>query len=483
MENNKAGVQIGKKAFLSSVMILLILMILAGILTRVIPAGSFERTIVDGREIIDPESFQFIEEVNYPIYRWVTAPIEVLFSPEAPTVIVIIAFIMIIGGTFATLDKSGMLQYMMSGLVVKYANSKYRLMAVMILFFMLFGSVFGVFEELVALVPIMITLSYSMGWDSLVGLGMSALASGFGFAAATLNPFTLGVAQKIAGLPSFSGLLFRIPVFLLCYIILFLYIRSYAKKIERNPTLSSVYEEDRQQREKYKNNDGIRILENAIYLKKAVKIFGAFMGLVMVLILLGFFIPALSAVSLPIMALLFFIGGMSAAKAAKYGNTIGKDFFQGVVGIAPGAILILMAMSVKLIITNGGIMDTILYYAADSISNTSPYVAAVMIYLLVLVLNFFIGSGSAKAFLILPIIAPLTDLVGITRQVAVQAFCFGDGFTNMIYPTNPLLMITLGVTIVSYPKWLKWTIKIQLIMFLVTILLLLLAVSIGYGPF
>ena len=180
------------------------------------------------------------------------------------------------------------------------------------------------------------------------------------------------------------------------------------------------------------------------------------------------------------MAILFLAGGLGAAKASRYGGSIGKDFLAGVGGIAPSAVLILMAMSVKLIITNGKIMDTILYYASDSISSMGTYGAAIFIFGLVLLMNFFIGSGSAKAFLLMPIIAPLSDLVGVTRQVAVQAFCFGDGFTNMLYPTNPLLMITLGVTVVSYAKWFKWTIPLQLLILAVNVLLLIAAVAIGY---
>jgi uncharacterized ion transporter superfamily protein YfcC len=138
-------------------------------------------------------------------------------------------------------------------------------------------------------------------------------------------------------------------------------------------------------------------------------------------------------------------------------------------------------MAVKLIITNGGIMDTILYYASETVAKMGPNGAAVMIFLLVLGLNFFVSSGSAKAFLLIPIIAPLAELVGLNSQIAVQAFCFGDGFTNMLYPTNAVLMITLGLTVVSYPKWFKWTIGLQLLMLVVNIALLLLAVAIGYG--
>ena len=393
----------------------------------------------------------------------------------------IIVFICIIGGTFTVLDKSGMLQYIMNGLVKKFETSKYKLMAVLTLFFMLFGSIFGIFEELVALVPIVILLSRAMGWDSLTGLGMSALAAGFGFSSATLNPFTLGVAQEIAGLPAFSGVGFRILVFVVCYSILFTFLYRYARKIEKDPTKSSIYEEDLAQKEKLSGSLSLEALPNEQYLGKTVKIFSGALALVIGYIVAGFFVPALSAVSLPVMAVLFLVGGLLAARASHYGGQIGKDFVTGIGGIAPSAILILMAMAVKLIITNGGIMDTILYYASETVEKMGPNGAAVMIFLLVLGLNFFVSSGSAKAFLLIPIIAPLAELVGLNSQIAVQAFCFGDGFTNMLYPTNAVLMITLGLTVVSYPKWFKWTIGLQLMMLVVNIALLLLAVAIGYG--
>ena len=479
--NNESSLKISKKSFFSSMFILLLLMIGAGILTRVVPSGAFERIMVDGKEVIVPGTFRFSQTENYPFWRWFTAPVEVLWSADSVTVIMIIVFICIIGGTFTVLDKSGMLQYIMNGLVKKFETSKYKLMAVLTLFFMLFGSIFGIFEELVALVPIVILLSHAMGWDSLTGLGMSALAAGFGFSSATLNPFTLGVAQEIAGLPAFSGVGFRILVFVVCYSILFTFLYRYARKIEKDPTKSSIYEEDLAQKEKLSGSLSLEALPNEQYLGKTVKIFSGALALVIGYIVAGFFVPALSAVSLPVMAVLFLVGGLLAARASRYGGKIGKDFVTGIGGIAPSAILILMAMAVKLIITNGGIMDTILYYASETVAKMGPNGAAVMIFLLVLGLNFFVSSGSAKAFLLIPIIAPLAELVGLNSQIAVQAFCFGDGFTNMLYPTNAVLMITLGLTVVSYPKWFKWTIGLQLMMLVVNIALLLLAVAVGYG--
>ena len=204
----KSSIRISAKAFISSVVILLVLMMIAGTLTYVLPRGSYQRVEIDGNMVIVPDTYNFKKTAPYPVWRWFTAPFEVLASTDAVTVIFIIVFIFIIGGVFTVLDKCGMLKYIMIVLVRRFSAAKYKLMAFLMMFFMLFGSVFGIFEELVALVPIVIVLSYALGWDSLTGLGMSALAAGFGFSAATMNPFTLGVAQRLVGLEAFSGLLF-----------------------------------------------------------------------------------------------------------------------------------------------------------------------------------------------------------------------------------------------------------------------------------
>jgi len=183
---------------------------------------------------------------------------------------------------------------------------------------------------------------------------------------------------------------------------------------------------------------------------------------------------------MPVMAVAFCVGGLCAVRASHYGGHVGRDFLAGLGGIAPSALLILMAMSVKLIITRGGIMDTILYYVSEKASGMGPQGAVIVMFLLVLMLNFFISAGSAKAFLLMPLLAPLSDMVGVSGQVAVLAFCFGDGFTNMLYPTNALLMIALGLTTVSYPKWFRFTIGLQAVTLVLNVALLLLAVAIGY---
>ena len=199
---------------------------------------------------------------------------------------------------------------------------------------------------------------------------------------------------------------------------------------------------------------------------------------------------ALSDYSLPLVGLVFLIGGIGAGLLAGVrGTALWKTLGEGVSGIAPSIPLILMAASVKHIVSRGGIMDTLLHGASTvfvgtgSSATLSPLAAALVVYVLALLIEFFIGSASAKAFLIMPILLPLADLVGVTRQVTVTAYCFGDGFSNMIYPTNPVLLIALGLAAVSYGQWLKWTAKLWLWVVAVSVGFLWLATAIGYGPF
>lgn len=480
----RRGVALSKKSFFSSVTILGILMFLSGVLTRVLPSGSYERILEDGREKIVPGSFSVLERPEYPLYRWITAPLEVLLGEDQVTILVIILFLLLIGASFRVLDESGLLRYIMETLVAKYEKRKYVLMGLLIFFFMSFGSFFGIFEELIVLVPMAVTLSYSFGWDSLVGLGISAMASGFGFAAAILNPFTLGVSQKIAGLPAFSGSLYRILIFITIYFVLYGYLYLYAKRIEKNPSFSMVYEEDRALKERFTHFEE-PISTKKENLGKVVKIYGYFILSMVMVIALGFFIPVLSAAALPLVAVIFLVASVTAGILSEYKPFQGmlKDLAKGFGSMLPAVLLILMAMSIKHIMTEGMVMDSVLYYASERLSGLSPNMAVLGLYLLILMLDFFIGSGSAKAFLVMPILLPLTDLLQVTRQTAVQAFLFGDGFSNLLFPTNPTLMIALGLTVVSYPKWIRWSIKIQAIVFIVTLMFLFLANTFQYGPF
>lgn len=489
-QREETSLKIGKRTFLIAFSILLLLMITVGILTRVIPTGSYGREMVNGKEVLIQNSFQLTDAGKLPIYRWFTAPFEVLFSADGAVILVIIFFLLAVSMAFSLLERSDIMSLFIIKIVQKFSGMKYLLMAIIVFFFMLLGAVRGTFEENIALVPLIIALAYCLGWDSLVGLGMSLLASCFGFTAAISNPFSIAITQKISGLPLYSGYAYRMIIFLIYYGIVFLFLYRYARKIEKTPEKSLVYHEDKHLREKYRDIGSVQQMlsqktpEEYQRTRKAGIAFSIFVLLILALILAASVLPVLSDLSLPLIGTLLLVGGLVAASIAAIPiRERLKIIARAAAGIAPGIVLILMAMSVKFIISKGGIMDTILYYTANTIMTTSPYVAILLVYALILMLELFVGSSSAKAFLVMPLIAPLSDLVDITRQTSVLAFCFGDGFSNIIYPTNPVLIICLGLTVVTYTKWMKWTFKLQLLSFALACVFLLIGVATHYGPF
>lgn len=480
----KAGAQISRKAFIQSFLILLALILAAGILTRVVPSGQYSRSIVDGREVIDPGSFQYTPAPDYPVWRWITAPVEVLWGPDAVTIITIILFILVVGVAFALMDKSLVLQASVGRIVQRFQGRKYVLLLVISFFFMLLGAFLGMFEEVVMLVPVMVALSILMGWDSLVGLGMSILATNMGFSAAITNPFTVGLAQKLAGLPMFSGAWLRVIIFLTVYAIFAVFLTRYARRIERDPRSSPMFAEDQRTRNaRQADLQGLDMQDPRM--RRAIIFLAWAFGVIILIFLASPFVEVLSAVSLPLVGLLFFIAGLgSSLLAGANWRTIRQGAKEGALGMAPGIPLILMAVSVKHIVAQGGIIDTILQAASSLFtSGEASLQAALLVFAVALVLEIFVSSSSAKIFLVMPILLPLGDLVGLTRQITVTAYCFGDGFTNMIYPTNAVLLIALGLATVPYGKWLRWTWKLWAWILGVTVLFLALAVAIRFGPF
>ena len=485
MAEEQYSIKVGKKAFLLAFSIILALMVVSGVLTRVVEPGRYSRTVVDGRQVVTAGSYVRVPAPDYPVWRWATAPVEVLFAPGNVAVITIILFLVFVGGAFTILEQGKILEQGLALLVRTLGSRRYLLMAILIFLFMAVAALLGIYESMVPLIVFIVPLAHLLGWDSMVGLGMSLLPLAFGFSAAITNPFTIGVAQTIAELPLFSGAWLRAIIFAVTYCVVLLFVRSYARRLDADPTRSLVYEEDAPLRARYRAESAPAATgELQPSMRRALVWFAVSMGIAVVFVLVTSRNPVLSDVAFPLMALLLFVGGVgSGVLAGMSAGRIARTFARGVVNIAPGIVLILMSMSVKHIVESGGIMDTILYRASISIAGRPPLAAAFMVYAVTLVMNFFVGSASAKAFLMMPILTPLADLVGITRQTAVLAFGFGDGFSNMLYPSNALLIIALGFTIVSYPRWLRWTLALQGIMFVISMAFLAFAALTGFGPF
>lgn len=471
-ENQAAGTSISVKSFVTALVMLFGLMVLTYVLTFFIPGGEYERVLVDGKEQVLPGTFAYVPG-SIPFWKWLLSPVLVLGAEGGGTMLAIIVFLLVIGGVFHCMDKSGLMYYMLLVISHRYEKKKYQMLAVIVFFFMCMGSFVGSFEESVPLVPIAVGLAVSMGWDAMVGLGMSILAIGCGFATGICNPFTVGIAQQLAGLPMFSGAPLRIFSFALIYVCLTGFLIRYAKRIEANPEKSVLY--GKEQSNAYGN-----VLEDDFALDRdkgrGLKRFGTIMGCGIVMIFSSSFIPFLQDVIMPLIAVLFLTAGLCAVRACRMSwAQIGRHFKDGAVSLLPAILLILMAGSVKYTLVEAKILDTILFEVSGFIETMPGGAAVLLLYAFVLLMNFFIASGSAKAFLMMPLITPIADFCQVSRQLGVLAFAFGDGFSNVFYFTNPVLLISLGLVGVSYGTWAKWSVKIQLVILAVTSLILLAA--------
>ena len=461
----KKGLNISVKSFITALLVLLVLMILTYILTFIIPGGQYPR-ITDangGTQIDTAGQFVFVGG-GIPFWRWLLSPILLLGAEGSGTQLAVIVFLLVVGGIFNALDKGGLMKYILGRIVTRFGRARSRLMAAITLFFMAMGAFIGSFEECVPLVPLVVGLAVSLGWDTLTGLGMSLLAAGCGFASGVCNPFTVGVAQELAGLPMFSGLWLRLIGFALIYGLLMLFLRLHAKKVERPLTSLPTH--------------GSEVRPE---MSRGLWCFVCILGVGILLVLCSSFLPVLQDLTMIIVAVMFLAAGITATLVSGMKlRDLGRHFGNGVVSILPAVLMILMASSIRYTMEEANILDTILYGAVNLAQSLPKWAVVLFIYLLVLVMNFFISSGSAKAFLLIPLLVPLAGIFGISPQLCVMAFAFGDGFSNVFYPTNPVLLISLGLADVSYGRWVKWSWKFQLLNLVLTSLLLLFGLVIGY---
>ncbi len=478
--SNSLGLSLNKKTMATISVVLMLVLLFIGVLTQVIPRGEYEIVNQDGHEAIVDGTYTVSEDYKMPVWKILFSPILCLGSAHAGTGLAIIAIIVLIGGSFLILDKCGILKYIMATLIKKYSDKKYVLMATVLFVCMLLSSTAGILEESITLVPIAVAVSLALGWDSLVGLGLSLVSIAWGFTAATFNPFNVVTVQKLAYLEVFSGLWLRLIVFAGVYLILFLFLYFYAKKIEKDPAKSPVYESDKVLREKYTMDDAQLILNNP-KIRKGTRAFIICILIDAVFIILDFVLSLGGGLSLPAMGILFTVGGLLAGYFTDLrGKNLVSSFLQGAKTIAPAIPLIIFVIAISYVLNEGKIMHTILYNVNNLMQGMSPYAAIFLLFAIIAVLEFFIGSGTAKAFLIMPLVAPLSDLVGITRQSVVTTFCIADGFTNLLYPTNGLMIIAIGLIGVSYGKWIKWSWKLFAAEFAFSALVMFLMVAINY---
>ncbi|MDR1927266.1 MAG: AbgT family transporter [Oscillospiraceae bacterium] len=487
-EGAQSTLKLNRKTMLFIAALLLGILLLAGVLTQIVPRGAYQ---TDAQGAIINGSYARLAGERLPFWRVFTAPFEIFLSGDAFTGVAILLFILLVGGTFLILERTRVISYLMAVIVKRFSKRKYLLLCVMSLVCMLLGSVVGIFEESVTLVPLAAAIALALGWDSLTGLGLSLVCVAMGYSAATFNPFNVGIVQSMAGLPLFSGLGFRLLVFAGFYAVTVSFLLLHAKRVEKNPRASLTYESDQALRVRFAGGAEEGLAESGA-LARAAKTFAGCISGVLLCAALSFAVQMLPAVPgvikslagyLPMagMALLFALGGILAGRRAGLrGRALAGTFWQGVKTVLPIAPLIIFVMSITYILKQGRIIDTILHACYENVKGFSPFAALMAILALVVALEFFIGSGSAKAFLIMPILLPLADMLAVTRQSVTIAFSLGDGICNILYPTSGVMIIAIGLIDVSYGKFLRWSWKLFLALFALSAALLWLAQRIGY---
>ena len=474
VKKEKALTSISFKSFLSVVIILVVMIAFCGILSFIVPQGHFARN-ANGEVIAG--SFVQGEVKGIAFWRIISAPFRVFFADGGITIIMISLFLLVMSGVFNLLDKTNGLKVIMSRMLSKFGKKRRIVLCIGILFFMLFGSFFGLFEELVTLLPFVTMLMLSLGYDTMTSLGVCMLSACFGFSAAITNPFSIGIASNLAGISTTNGVWLRIIFFLLVYGIVCAFILLYTNKISKNPKASLSYEND-QKRVESLNFD---IHDNSINEKKIFKVYSIFFIIQFVVLTAVALIRPISGYAIPILMATFLIGGIIAGLfVVEDKKQVFIHLGKGALSMLPAVLLIALASSVNLVMQESGILDTIMNAVINFLSDKSVFVCALSIYLLILLLQVFIGSASAKIFLVMPILLPICGVVGISPTLLILIYCMADGFSDVFLPTNPVLLIGLSMSNVSYGKWVKWTWKIQLAVFILSLLIILFGISIGF---
>jgi uncharacterized ion transporter superfamily protein YfcC len=417
--------------------------VLAVILTWIVPAGEFERTQAGSRTVVVPGTYRTVEASPVPWHGVLSAPVKGLSDKDAA---LIIGFVFLVGGAFAMINATGAITAGIQRLVHLTGDSPRRRLIIPVLMtaFSVGGNTFGMAEEVLVFILITIPLARRMGWDAIVGVAIPLIGAGVGFAGAAFNPFTVGIAQGLSELPLFSGWPLRMGVWTVLTAIAIIYVMRYAARIERNPRASllptaPVAEEFALREEPLTaRRVGVLVL---LGLGLSVLIWGVTRW--------DWYIIEIAALFLGIGVGAAVIGGLGPNQAA-------GSFAAGARDMVVAAVTIGLSKSILLVLQEGRIVDTILHGMSQAVGDLPPVLSVQVMFALQFGLNFFVPSGSGQAALTMPIMAPLADLLQIPRQAAVLAYQLGDGLCNFIIPTSGVLMGILSIAGIPFVTWLRW---------------------------
>lgn len=458
-----------KKEFPHSFVIVFAIILFAVLLTWIIPAGEYVRLEnADGIKVVDPNQFQYVgrtpvNPLMIPMYivKGFTKRIDIMLV------------ILFSGGAFHMLTEAGALQSLIAKIAKKTAGNLYIFIPILTLIFG-FICITQAVNTFIAFAPVMVMLSFAIGLDSITGAAIILLGGAVGFSTGTLNPSTTLVAQKIAELPIYSGIEYRWVCFAVYYVVTNIFLIRYARKIQKNPALSPMYDLDQKNELKSTDLDSF----GEITMRKALCVLALFVSLVAVIygsIKLDWDMPEMAA-------MFIWLGIITGICAGFSLNKIARTFSVGCQKMMGAMIIIGLAQSISLIMSDGKIIDTVVHVLAGGLGAVPTLLQAPAMLLANTIINVFITSGSGQAAAVMPIMTPLSDLIGITRQTAILAFNFGDGFCNYILPTSTALMGIISACNIPYDRWMRFMWKMFAIWFVTGVVLLIIAQLINYGP-
>lgn len=445
--------------------------VVMALLTYVIPAGTYEMVYNEevGRELVDPDSFSYVEKSPVGLLQLLTS-----FTFGMQGVGDVIFFVFIIGGVMEIINATGAIDRGVASL----ANNKFVANAFVPVFCFIFGiggATFGMSDELVVFAPIGIALAHALGYDALTGLAATVLGAAVGFNAGFLNPFSTSIAQSIAGLPIYSGIEYRLVIFVLMFVVTVWYIMRYAQKVKADPSKSIVAEcaceterEDIDITKLAKMNMNDKLVLLLLLAGIVLMIYGVFIW--------GWYIDEMAGIFLGIGLVCGLVGKLNL-------NIIAEKFVDGAASLTFGALSTGFAKAIVIVMEDGQILDTIIHALSNVVIALPSAIAVLGMYVVQILISIIIPGSTGQAATIMPIVTPLADIVGITRQTAVLCFQFGDGFSNSIIPTSSVLLSYLAVSKIPYEKWVKFIWPLIAIWGVMGAVFLIIANMINYGPF
>ena len=468
MSNLKIKKTKEKKSINPFVLLFSVLVVMA-IFSYIIPAGEYTRNLDDGRNVVVPNSFQTISRTPIGFLDIFSAVHDGMVE-SAP----IIFYVIIIGGMISVMNSTGSLDALLASTSKKLAKKRLLFISVLVLLFSLGGTLIGMGEESLIYIPIVVPFALAMGYDVLTGVAIVMLGMCAGFTTAIINPFTIGIAQGIAELPMFSGMGLRIALYIILYIAVVAFLYRHGEKVRKDPSIGvwDIHNIYTKSNDKEDSNVKLETKHKLILLSFVLGMIILVFGVMK----FNFGMSEYSGLFILISLSMALIWRMSPDDYIKY-------FLKGACDILPGALIIGVARGIVVVLTNGNIIDTILYYSSTLLQHLPTSLSVIGMFIVQGAIHLLVPSGSGQAMLTMPIMIPLADLLNVTRQTACLIFTLADGLGNTWIPTSGILMAVLAMSKIPYSKWIKFLLPLLIGQYIFAIAITVLANMLGYGPF